>query len=371
MIRVPLFDLRAEHARLGSELISAVSRVLESGRVVLGPEVDAFEDAVRARLGVRYAVGVSSGSDALLAALMALGVGPGDEVVTSSFTFIATVEAILRLGATPCFVDVEPGTLDLDPRRVDAAVNTKTRAIIVVHVYGRPARVDVLSEIASRHAVPLVEDAAQAFGSRYLDRPLGRWGRCGCFSFFPTKVLGAAGDAGMFVTDDEALGEKVRRLRQHGAERKACYVDIGGNFRMDALQAAILSVKLSHLDRSIALRLDHARAYDEVLSGISGVSAIGARSEGSWNGAVYSIRVAAGRRDALRAHLWERSVETGVYYDPPAHMQPVLEGRASRAGALPETERAAGEVLSLPLYPELRVEQRDWVIESVYRFFRG
>lgn len=371
MNRVPFVDVQAQHAELSEELSPAIARVLASGRFILGPEVDAFERAVGERLGVRHAIGVSSGTDALLVALMALGTGPGDEVIVPSLTFVATVEAASRLGATIRFADVESATLTLDPSLVEAAVTPRTRAIVPVHLYGRPARLDSLREIASRRGVLLVEDAAQGFGTDYRSRPLGTWGDLGCFSFFPTKVLGAAGDAGLIVSDDDGLAARVRRLRQHGVDETGKHREIGGNFRLDALQAAILNVKMVHVQRWISLRRAHVRAYDEAFQDIPGVALFGESPESKWNCAVYSLRVLDGRRDALRGHLRDRGIETRVYYDPPLHLQPSTERFAPRAGTLPVTEQAARETLSLPLFPQMGADQRDFVVESVCRFFRG
>jgi dTDP-4-amino-4,6-dideoxygalactose transaminase len=360
-------DLAAQHRPLEDELARAVRETLATGQLILGPEVERFERAVAATLGGRHAVGVSSGTDALLVALLALGVGPNDEVVTTPFSFFATVESIVRVGARPVFADIEPGTLNLDPVSTEAVIGDRTRAVVPVHLFGTPARLDALTQIAARRGLSVVEDAAQAFGSRYRGRSAGTWGACGCFSFFPAKLLGAAGDAGLVITDDDALAERCLRLRQHGAVRRGEHVDIGGNFRMDAVQAAVLSVKLAHVERWTQRRRAIAAAYDAAFRQLAGLRQI-ERGDG-WNGSIYTVRVLEGRRDALRGHLADRGIETAVYYERPLHLQPALGFLGLGPGSLPESERAAVEVLSLPLYAELSDAARDHVAESVCTFF--
>lgn len=367
-MRVPFVDLAVQHAALADEIGDAVERVLRSSRFVLGPEVERFERAAADFLGARYAVGVSSGTDALLVALTSIGVGPGDEVLTTPFSFFATVEAILRTGAQPHFVDIDPRTLNIDETRVAAAIADRTRAIVPVHLYGSPVRLDTLRDVAERRGVPIVEDAAQSFGARYASRAAGTWGRLGCFSFFPAKVLGAIGDGGLIVTDDERLAARCRRLRAHGRERGGEHVEIGGNFRLDAVHAAVLSVKLGLVEGWIRARRAHAAVYDAALGDLTGLAPV-ERGEG-WNGAVYTVRVVEGRRDACRAHLAAAGVETAVYYERPLHLQPALSHLGLKAGSFPESERAALEVLSLPVFPEMSGQQRDHVVETVKGFFR-
>lgn len=368
-MRVPFVDLRPQSLELSVELVSAFQRVLASGAFVLGSEVNDFERRAAARIGVRHAVGVSSGTDALLVALMALGVGAGDEVITTPLSFVSTAEAVLRVGATLRFVDVTPGSLTLDPERVEASVTPRTRAVIPVHLFGRTAAMDAFTETADRLGLLLLEDAAQAYGSSLGTRPAGSWGRAGCFSFFPSKLLGAAGDAGLVVTNDDDLAGRLRRLRQHGSDGEGRYGCVGGNFRIDALQAALLSVKMPHVDRWIAERRIHAIAYDEAFAGTPDVSPMGSADAEGWNAAVYTLRVHRGRRNELRRHLADCGIETRVYYDPPLHLQPVFMKLGPGPGSLPVSERAAGEVLSLPLYPELRRDECDHVITSVRAFF--
>jgi dTDP-4-amino-4,6-dideoxygalactose transaminase len=364
--RVKLVDLEAQHAELMGGIERAMERVVSSSQFILGPEVDRFEQAAASFLGVEHAVGVSSGTDALLVALMALGIGPDDDVITTPFTFFATIEVVLRLGARPRFVDVDPGTMHLDVSRVEAALTSRTRAILPVHLYGTPMDVDALARVADRHGVPIVEDAAQAFGSQSNERAVGTRGIAGCFSFFPTKVLGALGDAGLIATNDGDLAARSRALRQHGAVKRGEHVAVGGNFRLDALQAAVLGAKLPLVPEWIARRRALGDAYDAALDGLSGLVPV-ARGEG-WNGAVYTLRVRDGRRDALKSHLGAQGIETAIYYERPAHLQPVL---GAPMDSLRESERAAAEVLSLPVHQHLASADQETVIEAIKDFYRG
>jgi dTDP-4-amino-4,6-dideoxygalactose transaminase len=363
-MRVPLVDLRAQHAVLASELESAIGGLVRSSELVLGRTVECFEGAVAGLLHVEHAVGVSSCSDALVVALTALGVGPGDEVVTTPFSFFATAEAIARVGASPVFADVEPLSLQIDVREVEARLTPRTRAIVPVHLYGSAAPIDALLELAGKAGVAIVEDAAQAFGSGFRGRTLGTWGALGCYSFFPAKVLGALGDGGLVVTRDAALAAKCRRLRQHGRGEQGGYAELGGNFRLDAIQAAALSVKLPHLSAYVEARRRHAAFYDAALGGVSGLAPVARHEE--WNGAIYTVRVLGGRRDAVRRFLADRGVDTGVYYPRPLHHEPALARFGVRERDLPHCERAAQEVLSLPLYPELSEAQRAYVVEALH-----
>lgn len=362
-VRVPLVDLEAHHAPLREELDAAFRRVVARGKFVLGPEVSAFEEAAATFLGSKHAIGVSSGTDALLVALAALGVGRGDEVVTTPFTFFATVEVILRLGAVPRFVDVEPGALTLDPGCVEEALSSRTKAILPVHLYGNGADVTRLRALSERHGIPIVEDAAQAFGSAVEGRSLGTFGALGCFSFFPTKVLGALGDGGLVVTNEDALSTKCRRLRDHGRDATGAFDELGGNFRLDELQAAFLSVKLPHVAAWVRKRREHGAAYDRAFRTLGGFQAV-ERSRG-WNGAVYAVRFRAGNRDMVRERLLADGIQTAVYYARPAHLERALGEYGRAQGSFMETERAAGDVLSLPISPEMTVEQRDSVVRAV------
>jgi dTDP-4-amino-4,6-dideoxygalactose transaminase len=368
-VRIPILDVVAQNKALSAEITAAMARVVESGRFVLGPEVERFEANVCSWLGVRHAIAVSSGSDALVSALHALGVGAGDEVITTPFSFFATVESILRVGAVPRFVDVCDDTLELDPEQVASAVGPRTRAILGVELYGEPGRIERLTEVAARHGLPLVEDAAQAFGARFRGRAVGSFGAFGCFSFQPTKPLGAFGDAGMVVTSDDRLAELCRQIRSHGATSKHRHAVVGGNYRMDALQAAILNVKLTRLSGYLELRTRHREAYDRELRDLSGLVAP-SRVDGSTpSHSVYTVRVRDGRRDELAKGLAAAGIDTAVHYPVPLHRQPVLLDRAIGlpAGSLPVVESAAKEVLALPLFPELTAEDRQRVSGEVRR----
>lgn len=366
---VPLFDVRFENELLLPRVRAALDRVLDSGLYIQGDEVRAFETEVARHLGTRHAVGVSSGSDALFMGLSALDVGSGDEVVTTPFSFFATAEAIARTGATPRFVDVDAATLSLDPDAVERALTSRTKAILVVHLFGRPAALEELSALAERKGLALVEDAAQAFGARCAGRAVGAFGAAGCFSFFPTKPLGGIGDGGLIVTDEDSLAERARGLRHHGSPQKDLYVEVGGNFRLDEMQAAILRVKLPHVTAARAARARHAAAYDAALSDLPGLripAPLPAGDESAWSH--YTIQVDP-HRDALGEHLARAGIETRVYYPRPLHLQPVFEALGIPRGSLPVSERAAETVLSLPLFSRLTEEQREYVVRSVCDFF--
>jgi dTDP-4-amino-4,6-dideoxygalactose transaminase len=364
--RIALADLVEQHRRLGPVLETEMRRVIASGRFVLGDEVERFEREAAAYLGVDRAVGVSSGTDALLVALRALGVGPRDEVITTPFTFVATAEAVAVLGARPRFVDVDARTLSIDAREVEAAFGESTKAVVPVHLYGSAAPVDRLAAVCEAGGVALLEDAAQAFGTEAFGRSAGAWGTLGCFSFFPGKVLGALGDAGLIVTSDDALASRCRSLRQHG-RASGQYEELGGNHRLDAIQAAFLRVKLRHVRAFVDARRRHGARYDAGLAGASGVCPV-ARSAG-WNGAVYAVRVLDGRRDALREALLARGIESAAYYSRPLHLEPAFAALGHRRGAFPVAERAAEEVLALPVHAELEDADVDRVIDEVRGFF--
>jgi dTDP-4-amino-4,6-dideoxygalactose transaminase len=369
-VRIPILDMVAQNKALSAEITAAIARVVESGRFILGPEVERFESSVCEYLGVRHAIAVSSGSDALVCALHALGVGAGDQVITTPFSFFATAEAILRVGAVPRFVDVCDDTLELDPELVDAAVGPRTSAILGVELYGEPGRIQRLAEVAERHGLPLIEDAAQAFGARFRGRAVGSFGALGCFSFHPTKPLGAFGDAGMVVTSDDRLAELCRQVRSHGATSKHRHAVVGGNYRMDALQAAILNVKLAHLEEYLGRRARHAAGYDQELRDIPGLITP-PRLEGSTpSHSVYTVRVHGGRRHALANALYCAGIETAVHYPVPLHRQPALLQRAFGLpeGALRVVERAAEGVLALPVYPELASLDRQRIAGTVRQF---
>lgn len=363
MTRVALSLAPDAHAGLEQELRAAFERVLASGSFVLGEEVRAFERELSALCGAAHAVGVSSGSDALVTALQALDVGPGAEVVTTPFTFVATAEAILRLGARPVFADVEPKSLTLDPANV--ATSPRARAILVVHLFGHAAELAALA----RFELPVVEDVAQALGGRDGGRALGTLGALGCASFFPTKPLGALGDGGAVLTANTTLAERVRRLRQHGSSDKQTFTEPGGNYRLDALQAAFLRVKLARLEGWLEARRRIAESYSRELAGVAGLELPQARAGTSPAWSHYVVRVKDGRRDALARHLGELGIDTGVYYARPLHLQPMFAFLGHREGDFPVAERAAKEVLAIPMRADLNGEERTRVVDGLRSFF--
>ena len=361
---VALLDLHAQNGPLRAEILAAIARVADSQRFIGGPEVEAFEREIAAHLGVAHAVGLSSGTDALLAALMALGVGPGDEVITPTFSFFATAGCVTRVGAVPRFVDIDPATYNADPAAVEAAITSRTKAIIPVHLYGQCADMDPLLAVARRAGLATIEDAAQAIGATYKGRQAGTMGEVGCFSFFPSKNLGAFGDAGLITTNDAALAHEVRLLRNHGAEPKYLHKRIGGNFRLDALQAAVLRVKLPHLPAWTEARRRNADRYDRLFAEGGAAAGLPVRAPDCrhiFN--QYVIRVPG--RDALRAALDARGIGTEVYYPVPFHLQECFLPLGYRAGDFPVAEAAAAEVLALPIYGELSEAQQREVVSSL------
>jgi dTDP-4-amino-4,6-dideoxygalactose transaminase len=362
-MQVPMLDLQAQYRPIRDAVIEAVTRVCDSQRFIMGPEVEGMERDLAAYLGVTHAVGVSSGTDAILLAMMALGIGPGDEVITSTYSFFATAGCVARIGATPVFVDIDPVTYNIDSAATAAAVTSRTRAIIPVHLYGQSADLDPLIAIAKRAGVPLIEDAAQAIGATYKGRMVGGVGRVGCFSFFPSKNLGAFGDGGLVTTNDDALAASLRRLRVHGADRQYYHQVIGGNFRLDALQAAVLRVKLPHLAGWTEARRRNAARYDELFAdaGLTGRVTLPVASPHCrhiFN--QYVIRVP--RRDAVKAHLESRQVGCAIYYPVPFHEQACFAYLGYRTGQFPHAELAARETLALPIYGELTAEQQHYVV---------
>lgn len=367
---VPAFSLARQIQRLRPELDAAWDRVLRSGQFILGPEVEALEREIAARLGPDMgAVGVASGSDALYLALVALGVGPGDEVVTTPFTFFATAGAVVRTGATPVFADVEPDTFNLDPDEALARVTPRTRVILPVHLFGLVADVERLRR---GFAGAVLEDAAQALGAAVAGRPAGTLGEAAAVSFFPTKNLGAFGDGGLVVSRDAALLERVRRLRVHGARAKYFHEEVGVNSRLDALQAAVLRVKLGHLDAWTARRRALAARYREGLAarGLTDLVVPQAEPPGRVH-AYHQFTVRAPDRDGLRRYLAARGIGSTVYYPYPLHRLPAFAALGYGPGAFPVAERLAAEVLSLPLFPELEEEEVDRVLDAVAAYYRG
>ena len=368
---VPLLDLQAQYQPLRAELLAAIERVCDSQRFILGPEVDQLEAELVRALETRHAITVSSGTDALLAVLMALGIGTGDEVITTTYSFFATAGCISRVGATPVFVDVLPETFNIDPGGVRAALTPRTRAVIAVHLYGLCADMDPLLDISRAAGIPLIEDAAQAIGARYGDRQAGTMGMAGCFSFFPSKNLGAFGDAGLVTTGDAELGREVALLRNHGAEPKYLHKRIGGNFRLDAMQAAVLRVKLPHLPAWTSGRRRNAARYEALFSGSPARDLVVRPVEPPGYHHIYNqyvIRVPD--RDRVRTELAGRGIGTEVYYPVPFHLQECFAGLGYRRGAFPHSEQAAETSLALPIYAELTEAQQSAVVGEVVRALR-
>lgn len=363
--KIPLLDLHAQYAPLRSELLEAVTRVCDSQRFILGPEVEALEAELAAALEVDHAIAVSSGTDAILAALMALGLGPGDEVITSTYSFFATAGCIVRVGATPVLVDIVPRTFNVDPEQIRSAITPRTRAIMPVHLFGLCADMDPIQEAARASGIPIVEDACQAIGARYKGRQAGTIGTAGCFSFFPSKNLGAFGEGGLVTTNDAHLAREVRLLRNHGAEPKYFHKRVGGNFRLDAVQAAILRVKLPHLARWTEMRRRNAERY-QVLFGRAGQPAIALPVEPEGATHIfnqYVVRVP--RRDRVRARLTEAGVGTEVYYPVPFHRQECFAPLGYLPSRFPAAEDAAAASLAIPIYGELTLGQQEIVVEAL------
>jgi dTDP-4-amino-4,6-dideoxygalactose transaminase len=371
-IPVPALDLKAQYHSIRDEIDAVVRRVIESQYFILGPDVTDFEADAASYCGAKHAVGCASGSDALLLPLMALGVGPGDEVVTTPYSFFATAGAVWRTGAKPVFVDIEPDTYNIDPARLEAAITPRTKAIIPVHLYGQCADMDPINELAARHGIAVIEDAAQAIGARYGDRRAGTLGGSAAFSFYPSKNLGGFGDAGMVTTDDTALAKQVARLRVHGMEPKYHHHEVGFNSRIDALQAAVLRVKLRHLDDWTEARRDVAARYRDLFAedGLDAVVTLPTERPGYYH--VYNqyvIRVPASSRDDLRAHMTSRKVGTEIYYPIPLHLQVCFASLGHKPGDFPVSEAAALETIALPMYPELNDESLRHVVGSIGEFF--
>ena len=361
-MKVPLLDLKAQHATIREEVLAAVTEVLDSQVCIGGPKVAELEQKITAISDCKYAVGVSSGTDALLCSLMTLGIGPGDEVITTPFTFFATAGSIARTGATPVFVDIDPRTYNINPELIEPAVTKRTKVIMPVHLFGQMCDMDPIMEIATRHGLYVIEDAAQAITASYKGRKAGSIGIVGCFSFFPSKNLGGAGDGGMIVTNDENLYGQLALMRNHGAKPKYFHAYIGGNFRLDPLQAAILLVKLPHLEDWSGARRRNAEYYNARFAG-SPVEAPFVREPCITIYNQYVIRVP--QRDALLARLKHNNIGSEIYYPLPLHVQKCFSYMGYKEGSLPAAELAAREVLALPCYPELTSEMRAYVADTV------
>lgn len=365
-MNVPLLDLKAQYQTIRKEVEGAVQEVLVSQHFILGPKVEECEKAVAAYSNCAHAIGVSSGSDALLVCLMAEGIGAGDEVITTPYSFFATAGAIARLGAVPVFVDIEPTTYNIDVEQIASRITAKTRAIIPVHLYGQMAEMDEVMAVAAKYKLIVIEDAAQAIGAEYKGQRAGSIGHYGCFSFFPSKNLGGAGDGGMVVTQDADRAERVRVLRSHGGKPKYYHRVIGGNFRLDALQAAVVSAKLPHLDEWTAGRQRNAQRYDRLFTQAGAKVGLPKVVMNRHIFNQYVIR--SSKRDQLQAYLKQKGVGTEVYYPVPLHLQDCFAYLGQKAGSYPESEAAANETLALPVYPELTEAQARYVVECVAEF---
>ena len=362
---IPLLDLKAQYDSIRDEIRSAIDVVCESQRFIGGPEVVACEEEIARYSDCRFAIGMTSGTDALLCGMMALGIGPGDEVIVPSFTFFATAGCVSRLGAKPVFVDVDPDTFDTTARHVERAMTSRTKLIIPVHLFGQCAEMGAILELAKSRKIPVMEDAAQSIGASQNGKKAGSMGLCGTLSFFPSKNLGAFGDAGMIVTNDEAFADRCRMFREHGAKPKYHHKWIGGNFRLDAIQAAVIRVKLRHLDGWSRKRAENAKRYDSLLAG----SSIKTPKIAPGNVSIYNQYVIRStRRDALLEHLKSSGIGTEVYYPVPLHLQECFAHLGGKRGDLVHCEQAASEVLAIPIYPELTTLMQERVAKTILDF---
>jgi len=378
---IPILDLKAHHAPLRGEILAAIEKVFDSNAFILGSAVQELETQIAAYIGCKHAIGVSSGTDALLIALMALDLQAGDEVITTPYSFFATAGCIARLGAIPVMVDIDPVSFNIDPARIAAAITPKTKAIIPVHLYGQCADMQPIMEIAARHNLPVIEDAAQAIGSDYKDgKRACNIGTMGCLTFFPSKNLGALGDGGMVTTNDDQLAEKLKVLRVHGSKPKYYHKLIGGNFRLDSIQAAVLSVKLKYLDQWTEKRRQNAQRYTELFQKTDLLSSdkvvlpkpvyreAGVKHDHIYNQFVVRVQ----DRDKLRDYLQkEQGIGTEIYYPVPFHLQECFAYMGLKRGAFPESERAADTTVALPIYPELTAQQQEEVVDAVRSFYQA
>ena len=370
LVNVPLLDLKAQYRSIRTEIMAALESVCDEQAFILGARVADLEKDIQGYVGASHAVGVASGTDAILLALMACGVGPGDEVVTVPYTFFATAGSISRLGAKPVFVDIKPDTYNLDPALLESAVTPKTKAVMPVHLYGQCAEMEPILTVAARRKIPVIEDAAQAIGAARRGRQAGTLGQAGCFSFFPSKNLGGFGDGGMVTTNDQALADRVRMLRVHGSRVKYVHEVIGLNSRLDALQAAVLRIKLTHLEEWTKGRQRNAARYDSLFKDAGLLDRVTLPAVTAENRHVYNqyvVRVP--QRDQLRTFLQEQGVGTEIYYPTPLHLQVCYKDLGYREGSFPQSERAAKETLALPIFAELTADQQAYVVETIKKFY--
>lgn len=364
-MKVPLLDLKRQYYSIKDRIDQAVKDVLEKTQFILGPQVKKFEENVAKYCGAKYAVGVASGTDALLLSLRACGVKPGDEVIIPSFTFFATAGVVSRLGALPVFIDMDLMTYNMLPDQIEEKITEKTKAIMPVHLFGQCADMDPILEIAKKHNVKVVEDAAQVIGAKYRSKKAGTMGDLGCFSFFPSKNLGGAGDGGMVITDNEDLAELLRKLRIHGATQKYFYSMVGYNSRLDTIQAAILDVKLKYLDEWSEKRRKKAEIYNRAFEGTDIVTP----KEDNFNYHIYhQYTIAVKNRDKLREYLIQNQIGCAIYYPLPLHLQECYKELGYKKGDLPNSEKRSEEVISLPVFPELTEEEQEFVIETIKEF---
>jgi dTDP-4-amino-4,6-dideoxygalactose transaminase len=365
-MRIPILDLKAQYATIRDEVTQAIGEVCESQAFALGPAVAEFEKNVAAYCNSKHAIGVSSGTDALLVSLMALGVEPGDEVITTPFSFFATAGCVVRLGARPVFVDVDPDSGNIDPAGIEEKINPKTRAIIPVHLFGQIAPMKAITEIASKHNLAVVEDAAQAIGASRDGVKAGNFGDCGCFSFYPTKNLGGFGDGGLVTTNTDALADDIRTLRDHGQKPRYFYKVIGGNFRLDGIQGAVLNVKLKYLDDWNEKRRQNAALYDSLFAG----SPIGTPAIDTGNVSIYhQYTIIVPERDELQKYLADNDIGSAVFYPKPLHLQDCFTELGYKQGDMPVAEKLCNEVLSLPVYPELSPDEIECVAGTILKFY--
>jgi dTDP-4-amino-4,6-dideoxygalactose transaminase len=366
-------DLRAQFATIHDEVMQAVARVFESQHFILGPEVKLLEEEIAAKLGAKFAVGCASGTDALILSLLAEGIGEGDEVITTPFSFIATGGSIAYVGAKPVFVDIDPATYNIDPARIEAAITPRTRAIMPVHLFGLPADLDPILKIAKAHKLVVIEDAAQAIGARYAGKYAGTFGEYGCFSFFPSKNLGGAGDGGVITTNNAGIAERLQMLRVHGSKKKYFHEMIGTNSRLHALQAAVLRVKLRHLDAWQRGRQERAERYRRLFreAGLSAFIVAPAPPPAKFEHVYNHFTIRCARRDELKIFLQAAGIPSEIYYPLSIHLQKAFAYLGHVAGEFPESEKASREVLSLPVYPELPDAQQDRVVKGIAAFAKS
>lgn len=370
---VPLLDVNRGNGVLRDEILNAIASVVDSGRFLHGPEVGQLEAEIARVCDARHAIGCASGSDALLLALMALELEPGDEVIVPSFTFFATASCAWRLGCKIVFADIDPATFNVDPQSIEANITSRTRAIIPVHLFGQCAQIDRICRVGLHHDIPVIEDSAQAIGAAYDGRAASSWGQIGCLSFYPTKNLGGFGDGGMLTTNSDLLDDRLRLLAAHGMRPRYYHQAVGINSRLDTIQAAVLQVKLRHLDQYTRARQENARRYAELFaqSGLQDAVELprtDSRAFHVWN--QFSIRIGRGRRDALKQYLQDASIGCEIYYPVPLHLQQCFQSCGYPLGSLPETERASAEILSLPIYPDLTQSEQERVVECIARYYR-